>query len=336
MATTTQSPSPNSNDDKPQAVQQDISPDATKQSVPASVFVNSEPIREDQDPTPSSQPPSSNPDGQAKSSSIIQTQASIQAPQPMAAVPAGIASSGTVAQKQFQWYHAVSAVGLLAASGCGRALLFKVLISSTASLPRTKCIFYHFVFVIIPKLKLWIRKVVLEEENDHTNKIYAKPSLAEEATAAAKAAAAAAADIAKASQEMLNSKNEERSRFEEFMNLMDVQMQEMKPMSNSIRKLEGQAKVCGKENDMPPNRNQLLSNPRIAPRSKVLQSQTSAEGLNQNGQGNGLNYLVDDESLMPWWQRKNGRITEIENEDKAKAAGPYGVRTNEQPPIKRS
>lgn len=49
---------------------------------------------------------------------------------------------------------------------------------------------------------------MLEEENDHAKKLDAKPSLAEEAAAAAKAAAAAAADVAKASQEMLNSKNE--------------------------------------------------------------------------------------------------------------------------------
>ena len=49
---------------------------------------------------------------------------------------------------------------------------------------------------------------MLEEENDHAKKSDAKPSLAEETAAAAKAAAAAAADVAKASQEMLNSKNE--------------------------------------------------------------------------------------------------------------------------------
>ena len=57
-------------------------------------------------------------------------------------------------------------------------------------------------------MKSWIRKVVLEEENDLVKKIDSKPSLAEEAAAAAKAAAAAAADVAKASQEMLNSRNE--------------------------------------------------------------------------------------------------------------------------------
>lgn len=57
-------------------------------------------------------------------------------------------------------------------------------------------------------MKSWIRKVVLEEEDDSENKSIAKPSLAEEAAAAAKAAAAAASDVAKASQELLNSKNE--------------------------------------------------------------------------------------------------------------------------------
>ncbi|XP_039044649.1 peroxisomal membrane protein PEX14-like isoform X2 [Hibiscus syriacus] len=439
--TMTQSPSPpNSNDDKPQAVsaevaqeanqaQQDVGAEAAKQSVPASVFVNSEPIREDQvsnavkflshpkvrgspviyrrsflerkgltkeeideafrrvpDPTSSSKPASLNQDGQAKSSSNVQTQAPIQTPQPVAVAPTGIAS---LEGRQFHWYHAVSAVGLLAASGCGTALLIKK--------------------VIIPKLKLWVRKVVLEEENDYAKKIDAKPSLAEEAAAAAKAAAAAASDVAKASQEMLNSKNEERRRFEEFMSLMDAQVQEMKSMSNSIRKLGGQASSSGRVfsdhddhrvsasstkqsyangkvdvnvqlgrsstppasaepphpksymeimemiqrgekpsnirevNDMPPNPNQPLSNPLIAPRTKpwdaqngsdhqVLQSQTSAEGLNQNGQDDGLNYLLDDESSTPWWQRKNVRITEIENEDEVKDTGPYGVRTNEQPP----
>lgn len=57
-------------------------------------------------------------------------------------------------------------------------------------------------------MKSWIRKIVLEEENDLAEKLDSKPSLAEEAAAAAKAAAAAAADVAKASLEMLQSRNE--------------------------------------------------------------------------------------------------------------------------------
>lgn len=52
-----------------------------------------------------------------------------------------------------------------------------------------------------------MRKVVLEDDETE-KKIDSKPSPAEEAAAAAKAAAAAASDVAKASQEMLYSKNE--------------------------------------------------------------------------------------------------------------------------------
>lgn len=59
----------------------------------------------------------------------------------------------------------------------------------------------------MPRLKSWIRKVVSEDEDGIVKKSDAKPSLAEEAAAAAKSAAAAAADVAKASQEMLNSKD---------------------------------------------------------------------------------------------------------------------------------
>ncbi|MBA0806531.1 hypothetical protein Gohar_005982, partial [Gossypium harknessii] len=169
-------------------------------------------------------------DGQVITSSNVQSQAAVPAPQPVVAAPTGMVPARTVAPWQFHWYHAVFGLGFLAASGGGSALLIKN--------------------VIVPRLKSWIRKVVLEEENDHAKKLDAKPSLAEEAAAAAKAAAAAAADVAKASQEMLNSKNEggfeylpERRRFEEFMNLMDAQVQEMKLMSNSIRKLEGQANI---------------------------------------------------------------------------------------------
>nr|GMN21521.1 hypothetical protein TIFTF001_048889 [Ficus carica]GMN21532.1 hypothetical protein TIFTF001_048891 [Ficus carica] len=92
---------------------------------------------------------------------------------------------------------------------------------------------------IIPRLKSWIRKVV-SEEDDSVKKTDSKPSLAEEAAVAAKAAAVAAADVAKASREMMNSKNEERRYFGELMNMLDVQVQEMKSMRNSIQKLEGE------------------------------------------------------------------------------------------------
>ncbi|KAJ0048364.1 hypothetical protein Pint_15437 [Pistacia integerrima] len=100
-------------------------------------------------------------------------------------------------------------------------------------------------------------------------------------------------------------------------------------------------------NDQPPNPNQQLSNPRLVPRAKpwevgqaqnssnqVLQSQVSVEGLNAKVQDNGQNYQIEDENPVPWWQRKNVRITEVENEDEVKSR-PYGVRTNE-PPVRRA
>ncbi|KAL3571094.1 hypothetical protein D5086_028343 [Populus alba] len=244
-------------------VQQGAGDEAIKQS-PPSVFVNSEPMREDQvqnavkflshpkvrgspimyrrsflekkgltkeeideafrrvpDPTPSTQATSSSQEGQVKSTPNVQPPAPAQTPQPVAAAPTGVISTmRTLTQHQFNWRHAVFAVGLLAVSGAGTAVLVKK--------------------TIIPRLKSWIRKIVLEEEDDSVMKTDTKLSLAEEAAAAAKAAAAAAADVARASQEMLNSKNEEKRCFKEFMNMLDVQVQEMKSMSAAIHRLEGQ------------------------------------------------------------------------------------------------
>ncbi|XP_021901219.1 peroxisomal membrane protein PEX14 isoform X2 [Carica papaya] len=434
---------PNPSDDKPQnsesvqsanEVQQDAKAEATKPNVATSVFVNSEPMREEQvqnavkflshpkvrgspvmyrrsflerkgltkeeideafrrvpDPPPSAQTATMNQDGQAKTSSNTQSQAPAQTLQPVAAVPNTVAPSvGTLTKSRFHWYHAVIAVGVLAASGAGTAVLLKK--------------------AIIPRLKSWIRRVVQEEENDLVKKANAKPSLAEEAAAAAKAAAAAAADVAKASQEMLNSKTEERRYFGELMSLLDVQVQEMKSMSNAIRKLEGQTNNSGSTyvadqedyrvsvtnskqpyangktefdshparssslpssgepsiaphpksymeimqmiqrgerpsnireiNDLPPNPNQQPSNPRLVPRAKpweaanssnqVTQSQPNGEGLNSKVIDNGVMYQFDGDNSVPWWQQKNPRITEIENEDELKG-GSYGDQTYQRP-----
>ncbi|CAI9280379.1 unnamed protein product [Lactuca saligna] len=125
-------------------------------------------------------------------------------------------------RSRFHWSHALLAVGVLAISGAGTAVVFKN--------------------AVVPRLKSWIRKVVHEEDEkeDLDNETNRKPTLAEEAAAAAKAAAAAASDVARASQEMLASKTEEKKYFGELLSLLDVQVQEMKSMSNSIKKLEGQ------------------------------------------------------------------------------------------------
>lgn len=62
----------------------------------------------------------------------------------------------------------------------------------------------------------------------------------------------------------------------------------------------------------------------------MLQSQIRGEDFNSKVQDNGVTYQLDGETTVPWWQRKNARITEIGNEDEPKP-GPYGGRINEQP-----
>lgn len=244
---------------------QNAAADDVKSSSTPSVFVNSEPIREEQvqnavkflshpkvqgspviyrrsflekkgltkeeideafrrvpDPAPSTQPSNVSPDPQSKSSANIQPQSSAQALQPAATAPTGVVSSSvTTARPRFRWIHAAYAVGFLAVSGAGTAVLLKN--------------------AIIPRFKSWIRKAMSDEENDVLKKTNTGPSLAEETAAAAKSAASAAADVAKASQEMLNSKVEERRYFGELVNLLDIQLHEMKSMSTAIRKLEGRA-----------------------------------------------------------------------------------------------
>ncbi|OVA09834.1 Peroxisome membrane anchor protein Pex14p [Macleaya cordata] len=278
---TSSSPPPNLTDDKSQnpgseppkpmdVAGQGAQGEITRETSPPSVFVNSEPMREDQvqnavkflshpkvrgspviyrrsflekkglskeeideafrrvpdPPPPATTTPAANPnqDGQSKSATNLQPQIPAQTLQPAVSAPSGVVSTvATLSRARFHWSHAFIAIGLLAASGAGTALLFKN--------------------AVVPRFKSWIRKVVLEEEDDSMKKNNSKPSLVEEAAAAAKAAAAAAADVAKASQEMLNSKIEEKKYHEAFINLLDVQLEEMKSMSNAIRKLEGTRQV---------------------------------------------------------------------------------------------
>ncbi|KAL2456890.1 Peroxisomal membrane protein PEX14 [Abeliophyllum distichum] len=454
MASQSDSP-PNPIDEKPQSeVSQVTQPavddsqnaraEAAKEGSPTSVFVNSEPIREDQvqnaikflshpkvrgspviyrrsflerkgltkeeideafrrvpDPTlavTASEPIVTNQDGQLKSSSNIQSQAPTQTLQPRPVAPAGsISKMGTFSR--FHWSHALLAVGFLAVSGAGTAVLLKN--------------------SIIPRLKTWIRKVVLEEEEEEEEeegllkKNNTKTSVAEETAAAAKAAAAAASDVARTSQEMLMSKTEEKRCFEELINTLNAQVREMKSMSNAIQKLEGQSTIHGKIhveeqddhrvsqsssrvpyangkmnddprsvrslsppasvepsvaphpksymelmamiqrgerpsnireiNDAPPNPNQPVPNPGLAARPKpwevghapysssnVLQSQGSSDALYHEFQDN--QSIVDN--TVPWWERKNARITEIEAGDVEKF-GSSNVVSNERP-VQRS
>ncbi|KAK4375652.1 hypothetical protein RND71_006329 [Anisodus tanguticus] len=274
MASQSDSP-PNSANDNTQSPATASQPaaedpqDATRGSSPTSVFVNSEPIREDQvqnamkflshpkvrgspvqyrrsflerkgltkeeideafrrvpDPTPtvtSTQPVTGSEDGKQLPSSTSPPQAAVQNLQPGSAPTNSMTKTGYL--YHFHWTHAVIAVGFLAASGAGTAVLFKK--------------------SLIPRLKSWIRKVVMDEE-DEKSIGKGKPSLAEEAAVAAKAAAAAAADVARASQEMLKSKSEEKRYFEDLTSLLNYQVREMKSMTSAIEKLEGQSNTYGR------------------------------------------------------------------------------------------
>ncbi|KAK7411115.1 hypothetical protein VNO78_02523 [Psophocarpus tetragonolobus] len=380
-----------------------------KQSSDTSVFVNSEPLREEQiqnavkflshpkvrgspvvhrrsflekkgltkeeideafrrvpDSAPSVQTAGVSQEGQLKPSSNIQQQGQPLALQPTVPASTGVTSKlGTMSRRSFHWSHALIAVGLLAASGAGTVIVIKN--------------------SVLPRLKSWIRKVVLEEDYEQLKGADSKPTLAEEAAQAAKAAAVAAADIAKVSQELLTSKMEEKRYFVEVVSLLDKQVQEMKLMTNAIRRLEasGGLSVSKQEDrlitqtssktqqliangksdyeyqsvrsssppvsvepssssaphpksymeimamiqrgekpsnireidDSPPNPYQQPSNPRLAPRAKpweVSQAQnTSTQFLQYQGNGK-----VQDngDSSVPWWQTKNVRIKEIDNE----------------------
>ncbi|GAB2269850.1 hypothetical protein Dimus_004769 [Dionaea muscipula] len=172
------------------------------------------------DPSPvvtSVQTTGSNQGGQLHTSTNILQQAPLNTLQPVSTAPSGVVSTMV---RQFHWSHAFLAIGFLAASGAGTAIIFKN--------------------AILPRLKTWIRKVAFDQEDDLDKRIASRPSLAEEAAAAAKAAAAAAVDVAKASQEMVINRNEEKRDFKEFMNLLDAQLQEIKKMRNDIHKLEEQ------------------------------------------------------------------------------------------------
>ncbi|XP_011101329.1 peroxisomal membrane protein PEX14 isoform X1 [Sesamum indicum] len=99
---------------------------------------------------------------------------------------------------------------------------------------------------IIPRLKSWICKVASEDEEGLLKKNNGKPSIAEEAATAAKVAAAAASDVAEASRQMLMIKSEEKKCFEELMGLLNAQVHELRSMMTAIKMLEGGRSRNGK------------------------------------------------------------------------------------------
>lgn len=334
----------------------------------------------------------------------FQPQVLSQTMQPASAPASGAAMDPSLQQAKFHWSHAFLGVGVLAASGVGTAFLFKNM--------------------VIPRLKTWIQKVVAEQNDVKRNDI-SSPSPAEEATEAAKAATSAAAIVAKASQELLNAKNEEKKYFEEFMGMLDVQVEEMKSMGNAIRKLEKRRELINSEaehkslneaaganpwskhqvnqsnpsvsaavskhvkangaqvmnfgavrpssapastelsmpphpksyieimemiqrgerppnikeiNDMPPNPNQPIPRPLVAPRRKPwecaqqagFQSQASSQGLSSEVKEiTQLNVRTDGSE--PWWRKNTVKITEIESEADESEKFSYQMGANERP-----
>ncbi|KAJ4752779.1 Peroxisomal membrane protein PEX14 [Rhynchospora pubera] len=166
------------------------------------------------DPPPSTatnaQPPASTHVAQPIPSTAVQP----PTPQPTATA----LITPAVAHRRFTWYHIVLATGILAAGGAGTALFFKR--------------------VFVPRIKAWIKRVASEREDEAEKEEKQNSKLAEEAAEAAKAAASAAALVAKASQDLLSSRNEEKGYFEAFMRALDVQVKEMKLMGEAIKKLE--------------------------------------------------------------------------------------------------
>ncbi|CAJ1943872.1 unnamed protein product [Sphenostylis stenocarpa] len=315
------------------------------------------------DSAPTVQTAGVNQDGQFKSSSNSQQQTQQQTLQPGLPASTGVnTSSGTLLRSRFHWSHALIAVGLLAASGAGTAIIIKK--------------------SILPQLKSWIRKVVLDNDDEQLKKTDDKPTLMEEAAQAAKSAAAAAAEVAKASQVLLASKGEERRYFVEVVSLLDKQVQEMKSMTNAIRRLEGQEDlrisqssskqliVNGKvdydlrsvRSSSPPasvepssglhpksymeimamvQRGEKPSNIRPwevdqvqSTSTQMLQSEVNGEDLNTKTQDTSL---VNGDEPLPWWQRKNVRIREIDNENESNGV-PYSAASSQQPvqqPVQR-
>lgn len=267
-------PPPSSGDVKPPAQASELSKAPTSEGQalaepleevsPKSVFVNSAPIREDQvqnavkflshprvkgspvvhrrnflerkgltteeideafrrvpDSSPGAQTTTSSQEGQMAPLPNTQQQSSAQVIQPAGAAPS-VATS--ILPRRFGWSHAFLAIGFLVASGAGTVIIFKK--------------------SIVPRLRSWIRGVVSDEDQEDLKRN--TPSLNEEATTAAKAAAAAAADAAKASQELVIMKSEEKKHLEQFMSLMDAQLQEIKSMKTTLWKLEGQNYKSGR------------------------------------------------------------------------------------------
>ncbi|XP_027367501.1 peroxisomal membrane protein PEX14-like isoform X2 [Abrus precatorius] len=235
-------------------------------------------------------------EGQLKASSDIQLQGQPQALQPVAPASTGVTTSlGMLSRRSFHWSHALIAVGLLAASSVGTVMLIKNL--------------------VLPRLKSWIRNVVLEEEYDQLKRPGSKSTLAEEAAQAAKAAAAAAADMANACQELLTSESEVKRYFVEVVSLLDKQVQEMKLMTNEITRLEAASglSVSRQEGVVTQGSSkipQLIVNGKSDYKSRSVKSSSPSASVEPSSAPHPKSYMedIDDSPPNPYQQPSKPRL----------------------------
>ncbi|KAJ4711103.1 Peroxisomal membrane protein PEX14 [Melia azedarach] len=191
----------------------------------------------------------------------------------------------TSLSSQFYWTHALVVVGFLAASFVGTTILLKN--------------------SILPRLKSWIWKIVLEEHDGSIKK--SNPCLIEEVTAAAKSATSAAADGVKTSMKMLNSKNKDRHYLETLVKRLDIQVAEMRTISNVIKKLEGT-------------------------REAALSLYKKPEKYNQRTSGNGPNNIPQNRFVLDSKENLSslGSLTNVKANDTSSFDG--SVRPSSAPP----
>ncbi|GMJ13200.1 PEROXISOME DEFECTIVE 2, peroxin 14 [Hibiscus trionum] len=128
---------------------------------------------------------------------------------------------------RFSWSYAIVSIVLLIFSGAGTSMLLKKL--------------------FFPRLKSWIRKVVLEEDDDERRN--SKQSLSKETIKAAKAVAVASVGTAKASLQMLQSNKEEGRRFDVLLRRLGIHIAELRSMRITVQGLESARNASYKHTD---------------------------------------------------------------------------------------
>ncbi|KAJ1384469.1 Winged helix-like DNA-binding domain superfamily [Sesbania bispinosa] len=333
-----------------------------KQSSSTSVFVNSEPMREEQvqnavkflshpkvrgspviyrrsflekkgltkeeideafrrvpDSPSSVQTTGVNQDGQLKPSSDIQQQGQPQALQPVVSTSGGVTTSmGTLTRQNFRWSHALVTVGLLVVSGAGTAMLIKVFATKLFGWCYLNCCcfiwFYafaekrYFVEVVslldkqVQEMKLMTNSIRrLEASTGRSISKQEDPYVTQTSSKIQQLVVNGKADYqlpsVRSSSPPASVEPSSAPHPKSYMEIMAMIQRGEKP--SNIRDID----------DSPPNPYQQPSNPRLAPRAKVQSTSTQVLHSQVNGkeQDNGDN-------PVPWWQTKNVRIKEIDNE----------------------